>query len=156
VLKELGCRNSLSIRKSFKGGRKDNSRLPIRKRVALAIHLWDQERSCESRLLAGGARIHVDFHADRHFYDLWCLPGHLALLVVKNRTVSALSDKLIRNLNFASKIFASNGNGVLHAATQQIGVRAPSNQCWINGFLCVGRFPFVAGDPNGEFRIKHL
>jgi hypothetical protein len=100
----------LGILKSFKGGRKNNPRFPIRKRVALAIHLWDQERSCESRLLAGGARIHIDFHADRHFYDLWCLPGHLALLVVKNRTVSALSVKLIRNLNFASKIFASYGN----------------------------------------------
>jgi hypothetical protein len=28
------------------------------------------------RLLAGGAGIHVDFHADRHFDDLWCFPGH--------------------------------------------------------------------------------
>jgi hypothetical protein len=32
------------------------------------------------RLFAGGARIHVDFHADRHFDDLGCFPGHLALL----------------------------------------------------------------------------
>ena len=28
------------------------------------------------RLLAGGTRIHVDFHADRHFDDFWCFPGH--------------------------------------------------------------------------------
>jgi hypothetical protein len=60
--------------------------------------------SCRDRLLAGGARIHVDFHADRHFDDLWCLPGHLALLV--DRTNSALRDKLMGNENFASKIFS--------------------------------------------------
>jgi hypothetical protein len=34
------------------------------------------------RLLAGGACIHVDFHADRHFDDLGGFPGHLALLVI--------------------------------------------------------------------------
>src|SRR5437016_10884020 len=28
------------------------------------------------RLLAGGAHIHVDFHAARHFDDLRCFPGH--------------------------------------------------------------------------------
>jgi hypothetical protein len=28
------------------------------------------------RLLAGGASIHIDFHADRHFDDLRCFPGH--------------------------------------------------------------------------------
>src|SRR6202161_1226439 len=28
------------------------------------------------RLLAGGARIHVDFHVNRYFDDLWGLPGH--------------------------------------------------------------------------------
>jgi hypothetical protein len=28
------------------------------------------------RLLAGSAGIHVDFHADRHFDDLRCFPGH--------------------------------------------------------------------------------
>ena len=32
------------------------------------------------RLLAGGARVHIDFHANRHFDDLWGFPGHLALL----------------------------------------------------------------------------
>jgi hypothetical protein len=28
-------------------------------------------------LLAGRAGVHVDFHANRHFDDLRCLPGHL-------------------------------------------------------------------------------
>src|SRR5579862_2976603 len=28
------------------------------------------------RLLASGAGIHVDFHANRHFDDLRCFPGH--------------------------------------------------------------------------------
>ena len=37
---------------------------------------------CRYRLLAGGARIHVDFHADRHFDDFRCFPGHLALLLI--------------------------------------------------------------------------
>src|SRR6185436_9840191 len=36
---------------------------------------------CEMRcrLLAGGAHIHVDFHADRYFDDFRRFPGHLAL-----------------------------------------------------------------------------
>src|ERR1700692_1703186 len=34
------------------------------------------EREASRPLLAGGARIHVDFHANRHFDDLRCLPGH--------------------------------------------------------------------------------
>ena len=34
------------------------------------------------RLLAGGAHIHVDFHANRHFDDFWCFPGHSALPLV--------------------------------------------------------------------------
>ncbi len=29
------------------------------------------------RLLALGARVHVDFHADGDFNDLWCLPSHV-------------------------------------------------------------------------------
>jgi hypothetical protein len=28
------------------------------------------------RLLAGGASVHIDFHADRHFDDLGGFPGH--------------------------------------------------------------------------------
>jgi hypothetical protein len=41
------------------------------------------------RLLAGGAHIHVDFHANRHFNDLWCFPSHLALLLVKLDEISS-------------------------------------------------------------------
>ena len=33
-------------------------------------------RSYRFRLFAGGAGVHVDFHADRHFNDFWSLPGH--------------------------------------------------------------------------------
>jgi hypothetical protein len=57
-----------------------------------------------SCLLAGGARIHVDFHADRHFDDLWCLPGHFGS-PCSNRTNAALPNKVVRNQNFASEIF---------------------------------------------------
>ena len=42
---------------------------------------------CRYRLLAGGARIHVDFHADRHFDDLRGFPGHLALLFERTTAV---------------------------------------------------------------------
>ena len=34
------------------------------------------------RLLAGGAHIHVDFHADRNFDDFWCFPGHSDLPLI--------------------------------------------------------------------------
>jgi len=58
-------------------------------------------------LPAGGARIHIDFHADRHFHDLWGFPGHFGSLLFNffNRTDSALGDKLMRNEKFASEIF---------------------------------------------------
>jgi hypothetical protein len=36
-------------------------------------------RSLRSWLLAGRAGVHVDFHADRHFNDLRCFPGHFDL-----------------------------------------------------------------------------
>jgi hypothetical protein len=48
-----------------------------------------KRKATRYRLLAGGARIHVDFHANRHFDDLRGFPGHLALLV--NGTNSALT-----------------------------------------------------------------
>ena len=41
------------------------------------VHLREIELRC--RLLAGGAHIHVDFHADRYFNDFRRFPGHLAL-----------------------------------------------------------------------------
>ena len=37
-----------------------------------------------SRLFAGRASIHVDFHANRHFDDLWRLPGHYGLLLERD------------------------------------------------------------------------
>ena len=40
--------------------------------------------SYRRRLFAGGAGVHVDFHADRYFDDLGGLPGHFVSLV-KNR-----------------------------------------------------------------------
>ena len=43
------------------------------------VHLREMMK-IRCRLLAGGAHIHVDFHADRHFDDFRCFPGHLALL----------------------------------------------------------------------------
>jgi hypothetical protein len=56
------------------------------------------------RLLAGSAGIHVDFHADRHFDDLWCFPGHFGSpWVIPDELRPA--DKVIRNEKFASGIF---------------------------------------------------
>jgi len=51
--------------------------------VALVWRVDRQELSYRRRLFAGGAGVHVDFHADRYFDDLGGLPGHFALLVKK-------------------------------------------------------------------------
>jgi hypothetical protein len=51
---------------------------PARDRATPEVHLVSRE--AVAALLAGGARIHVDFHADRHFDDLRGFPGHLAFL----------------------------------------------------------------------------
>jgi hypothetical protein len=74
--------------------------------------------SNRSRLLAGGARIHVDFHADRHFDDFRGFPGHLVLLV--DRTNSVLPDKLVRNKKFASEILRR--SSALFAALRRLHV----------------------------------
>ncbi len=74
-------------------------------------HAWrstlSQNVKLSHSLPAGGARIHIDFHADRHFHDLWGFPGHFGSLLFNffNRTDSALGDKLMRNEKFASEIF---------------------------------------------------
>jgi hypothetical protein len=60
-----------------------------------------------SRLLAGGARIHVDFHADRHFNDLRGLPGHFGSPWSEQDELRPRDYKLVRIVNFASEIFAS-------------------------------------------------
>jgi hypothetical protein len=52
-----------------------------------------------SRLLAGGAGIHVDFHTDGHFDDLWGLPGHFGSPCKRGPT-----DNLTPNEKFVSKI----------------------------------------------------
>ena len=84
--------------KGFEGGHQHGQDPAIRIVSRLEVHLKSRELS--RRLLAGGARIHVDFHADRHFDDLRRFPGHLALLF--ERTASVLRDKLLRNEKFAS------------------------------------------------------
>jgi hypothetical protein len=61
------------------------------------------KRIYRSRLLAGSARVHIDFHADRHFDDFRCFPGHLVLLVKADELRPA--DKLIAYEKFASEIF---------------------------------------------------
>jgi hypothetical protein len=95
----------LEISKYFEGGRR-HGHVPMVGNVSrLEVHL--KSNVMLPRLLAGGARIHVDFHADRHFYDFWGFPSHFGSLLFQlfNRTVSALADKLVRNEKFASEIF---------------------------------------------------
>jgi hypothetical protein len=70
-----------------------------------AIHLV-QEGCLYCRLLAGSAGIHVDFHADRHFDDLRCFPGHLGSPCVKPDELRP-ANKVIRNEKFASGIFSA-------------------------------------------------
>jgi hypothetical protein len=36
-------------------------------------------------LLAAGAGIHIDFHSDDDFDNLWCLPGRISLRLLHNR-----------------------------------------------------------------------
>jgi hypothetical protein len=65
------------------------------------------KRVLTNRLFAGGAHIHVDFHAAGHFDDLGGFPGHFG---------SPFSDfgrlrpgaKLLRAQKFASEIFPRN------------------------------------------------
>jgi len=47
--------------------------------VALVWRVDRQELSYRRRLFAGGAGVHVDFHADRYFDDLGVLPAQLHL-----------------------------------------------------------------------------
>jgi hypothetical protein len=58
------------------------------------------------RLLAGSAGIHVDFHADRHFNDLRCFPGHFGSPCMKPDELRP-ANKVIRNEKFASGIFSA-------------------------------------------------
>src|SRR6266436_7168575 len=53
-----------------------------------AMALLEPGRSSRSGLLACCAGVHVDFHANRHFNDLRCFPGHRELQV--RGTITAL------------------------------------------------------------------
>ena len=120
--------------KRFKGGHRQDT-------IPLSGTCHARKSTCVKRrircpLLAGGARIHVDFHADRHFDDFWCFPGHLALLFW-NRTHSALSDKVMPNQKFASKIFFLRAPICIFAAPRKDGVgrlARCSKPPLINGF----------------------
>jgi hypothetical protein len=70
------------------------------------VHLRDYvitRRTSSAELLAGGARIHVDFHADRHFDDLRGFPGHFGSPCCSDEFRPP--DKLPRQEKFASEIF---------------------------------------------------
>jgi hypothetical protein len=62
------------------------------------------ERILTNRLFAGGAHIHVDFHAARHFDDLRGFPGHFGSPFREFGRVRPLA-KLLRAQKFASEIF---------------------------------------------------
>ncbi|MEY9133474.1 hypothetical protein ACVIWV_000640 [Bradyrhizobium diazoefficiens] len=63
-----------------------------------------RKRKLTNRLLAGGAHIHVDFHAAGHFDDLRGFPGHLALHFREFGRIRPRV-KLLRVEKFASEIF---------------------------------------------------
>jgi hypothetical protein len=75
--------------------------VPFQERVDLAIHL-DQIEAIRVRLFAGGAGIHVDFHAHRHFDDLRRFPGHFGSPWSKPDELRP-ADKLIRVKSFAQQ-----------------------------------------------------
>jgi hypothetical protein len=86
---------------------------PIKPRMAgdpPALNVYDD------RLLAGGAGIHVDFHANRHFNDLRCFPSHFGS-PSRNRANATLRYKVLRKEKFASEIFCV-GPVVVYAAAQ--------------------------------------
>jgi len=72
-----------------------------------------------SRLFAGRAGIHVDFHANRHFDDLWCFPGHSKSPSRAGR-FSPSSGKLLRFEKFASEIFLFAGEFILWCAAKYL------------------------------------
>jgi hypothetical protein len=93
---------------TLRGGSQADTNPVFRKRIVTEKDSTERTTCAEceltNRLLAGGAHIHVDFHATGHFDDLRGLPGHLGFPFF-NRTNSALADKLVRNEKFASEIF---------------------------------------------------
>jgi len=72
-----GSKNDLSkndASENFKGGRGVKG-TPLQACHSRQSTLFKKNALC-CRLLAGSAGIHVDFHADRHFDNLGCFPGH--------------------------------------------------------------------------------
>jgi hypothetical protein len=55
---------------------------------------FDCELDSGMRLLPRRASVHVDFHADRHFDDLWSLPSHFGLPVAGRDFASSSTAKL--------------------------------------------------------------
>jgi hypothetical protein len=77
------------------------------------------------RLFAGRAGVHIDFHADRHFDDLWGLPGHFADLLL-NRDDFLPTIRVIQFKNFASDYFVATSNVfVLRCEIRLRGRRRP-------------------------------
>jgi hypothetical protein len=89
--------------------------LPIGNVSRLEVHLR-QTWSYRDRLLARGTRIHVDFHADRHFDDFRGFPGHFGS-PCKQDEFSPRGVKLVGIENFASEIFCD-GQLRVNAAAQ--------------------------------------
>jgi hypothetical protein len=75
-----------------------------------------------SRLLAGRAGIHIDFHADRHFDDLRRFPGHLGLSFLgSNRDELRPANKVIRIKNFAPvKFYLPTGEKAFFVAAHNL------------------------------------
>jgi hypothetical protein len=116
--------------------------------------------SCYDRLFAGGARIHVDFHADRHFYDLWGLPGHFGSPCLRTGRTPRSALKLVSNENFASEIFCPKGRRILCCGAKEIGLISAltSNRSGINGFAVPLEYAIAHGPspPSRERQIKNL
>ena len=120
-------------------------------------------RCCDVRLLAGGARIHIDFHAARHFDDLRCFPGHFGS-PCKRDDLTPSAIKLSCDEKFASEFFreiftcVSPSVPCCSAAGQLATMRLRAKSKGDQGFL------FRSGRKQGgqgamdcnEYRIKNL
>ncbi|CCD88899.1 protein of unknown function [Bradyrhizobium sp. ORS 285] len=112
------------------------------------------------QLFAGGAGIHVDFHADRHFNNLRCFPGHCPLL--QDGTVIVLSIKLPCYEKFASGIFLferlrpayCSAKSQTRIAMVFVGLSRENNEFVIEGFAPPSCSAISLGRAAG--RIKRL
>ena len=100
-----------------------------------------------NRLLAGGAHIHVDFHAARHFDDLRCFPGHFGSPCKWDELPPSLLKYRVDE-KFASEIFYNETCACLVAAQQG----RPTAAGWAGqtGRGSRASFPFPAGNAVGE------